>query len=906
MVQETPGFTPVEDAYALPAEAVREQLGVDPDRGLGSHDVETRRQQAGPNRLPDPPRDNAVVRFLRHFNDVLIYVLLVAAVLTGILQEWVDMAVILVVVLVNAAIGFIQEGRAEKALEGIRDMLSATASVKRDGSWSTVDAEDLVPGDVVRLSAGDKIPADIRLLDAANMTSEESALTGESVPAEKSVPEVAEGAALGDRTSMVFSGSMLASGAGAGIVVETGPTAEIGRINEMMSEVETLETPLTRQVAVFSKWLSLGVLVVSVALVLVGWLVHGTDLLELLLAAVGFAVAAIPEGLPALITITLALGVQAMARQKAITRKLPAVQTLGSVTTICSDKTGTLTKNEMTVVRGVVGDLEFEVSGSGYDPHGSVTAGGQNLGLDHPALRPLAEAMGAVNDADLVEDEEGWKVVGEPTEGALRSFAAKLDLDRSSIGRRAVLPFSSDYKFMAATLELPGGDGACVMVKGAPDVLLSRSASQIDASGGARDLDREGWERRIQDLSDQGLRVLAAARRPARDGDTDALTPESLGQELQFVGVVGIVDPPRSEAITAVKACQEAGIVIKMITGDHAGTATAIARQMGIDDGAGAITGQELEEAGDDELRTLVRTHNVFARTSPEHKLRLVRALQAEGEVVAMTGDGVNDAPALRRADVGVAMGIKGTEVTKESAEVVLGDDNFSTIETAVEEGRRIYDNLRKAIVFLLPTNGAQSLVMLFAVFFGWTLPLTPLQILWVNMVTGVTLAFAFAFEPAEGDIMKRKPAAAGESIVRLRHIVQIAVASVLISGLTMGVFYWRLGAGDTLESARTVATTVLVAAQVVYLFNVKALETSSLHPRTFLNNKVAWLVVGILTALQLVFIYWPVFHEAFGTSDLQLVEIGMTAAAGVIVFLVMEMAKLIIYGRREAGAVVR
>lgn len=887
----------VKDPHAASVQDVQEQLGVDLDFGLSADQADRRRQQVGPNKLPEPARDNVVLRLLKHFNDVLIYVLLAAAVLTAVLQEWVDTVVILLVVIVNAVIGFVQEGRAEKALQGIRDMLSASASVKRDGSWSTVDAEDLVPGDIVRLNAGDKVPADIRLVDAANMTAEESALTGESVPAEKSTAQVAADAPLGDRSSLLFSGSMLASGAGTGVVVATGEQAEIGRINQMMSEVETLETPLTRQIATFSKWLSLGVLMVSLALILVGWLVHGTNLMELLLSAVGFAVAAIPEGLPALITITLALGVQTMAKQKAITRKLPAVQTLGSVTTICSDKTGTLTKNEMTVVRGVVGQLEFEVSGTGYSPAGSVTAQETELDLSHPGLLPLVQAMGAVNDADLVEDSDGWKIVGEPTEGALRTFAAKMELDRESINRQATLPFSSDYKFMAAEVELPDQDHNSVLVKGAPDVLLSRSTSQIDEDGTDQDLDAQAWERRIEELSNQGLRVLAAARRRADNNDGQEITPESLGEQLQFLGIVGIVDPPREEAITAVKTCQDAGIAVKMITGDHAGTATAIARQMGIDDGAGAVTGVQIEQADDDELAELAHKHNVFARTSPEHKLRLVKALQSRGEVVAMTGDGVNDAPALRRADVGVAMGIKGTEVTKESAEVVLGDDNFSTIETAVEEGRRIYDNLRKAIVFLLPTNGAQSLVILFAVFLGWTLPLTPLQILWVNMVTGVTLAFAFAFEPAEEGIMKRKPAAAKEPIVQLRHVIQIAVASVLISGATMGVFYWRLAAGDSLESARTVATTVLVVAQVFYLFNVKALESSSFRPATFVNNKVAWLVVGLLTAFQLMFIYWSVFHEAFGTSNLQLNEILITAVAGLVIFLVIEVAKLVIYG---------
>uniref|UniRef100_UPI001F204F27 HAD-IC family P-type ATPase n=1 Tax=Kocuria soli TaxID=2485125 RepID=UPI001F204F27 len=402
----------------------------------------------------------------------------------------------------------------------------------------------------------------------------------------------------------------------------------------------------------------------------------------------------------------------------------------------------------MTVVKGVVGDLEFDVSGAGYEPRGSVTAGGQDLDLDlsHPGIRPLVEAVGTVNDADLTENGDGWTIVGEPTEGALRTFAAKLDLDHQAARRHATLPFSSDYKFMAAALDLPDREDTYVLVKGAPDVLLARSTTQIEADGQRSELQLETWQQRIEDLSNQGLRALAAARRTASDQDTGEITPDSLGHELQFLGLVGIVDPPREEAMAAVRSCRDAGIVVKMITGDHAGTATAIVRQMCIDDGAGAVTGVELEAADDATLQHLALTHNVFARTSPEHKLRLVRALQDHGDVVAMTGDGVNDAPALRRADVGVAMGIKGTEVTKESAEVVLGDDNFATIETAVEEGRRIYDNLRKAIVFILPTNGAQSLVILLAALLGWMLPLTPLQILWVNMAVAVTLAFAFAF----------------------------------------------------------------------------------------------------------------------------------------------------------------
>ncbi|WP_261624606.1 cation-translocating P-type ATPase [Nesterenkonia marinintestina] len=899
-------------AHSLSDEEVLTRLEVDAEQGLSGAEVASRREAFGPNRLPEPERDSAVLRFVRHFHDVLIYVLLGAAGLTAVLQHWADTIVILLVVVINALVGFLQEGRAERALEGIREMLSPSADVRRDGSWTSVDAEELIPGDVVRLSSGARVPADLRLLQTADLAVEESALTGESVPAEKSAAPVETGAVIGDRTSMVFSGTMLTSGTALGVVVGTGEHTEIGRISTMMSEVETLETPLTRQIAAFGKALSLGVLILTVLLVLIGWAAHGTPLPELLQAAAGFAVAAIPEGLPALITITLALGVQTMARRSAVTRRLPAVQTLGSVTTICSDKTGTLTKNEMTAERVVVGGEEFEVSGTGYTPDGEVTRDGEQVGLEHLGLHRLVRAMALANDTDLVRGETGWGISGEPTEGALKSLAGKLGFEDSAARRLAVLPFSSENKLMAVTAEFSegdpvgidgaGGGSARVLVKGAPDRLLDRSGGEFGAGGSVERLDRERWERLIGRLSGEGLRVLAAAERPAREEHSESLTVDDLGEELVFLGVVGIVDPPREEAVEAVRVCREAGIRVKMITGDHAGTATAIAAQMGIDEGAGAVAGHELEEADDERLRELAQDHHVFARTSPEHKLRLVRALQSEGHVVAMTGDGVNDAPALRRADVGVAMGVKGTEVTKDSAEIVLADDDFTTIEIAVEEGRRIYDNLRKALVFLLPTNGGQAAVVLAAVMMGWTLPLTPLQVLWVNMVTAVTLAFAFAFEPAEDGIMRRPPRDPDRGIVGARHIIQIASVSLMIAAVTVAVFRWRIDVGDDLETARTLATTVLVVCQVFYLFNVKSLEAVSLRPSVLLRNGVAWVMVAVLTVLQVAFIFAPPLHAVFDTTTLSPSYLSITVGAGATVFVFAELLKVLLYRRTPSA----
>ncbi|WP_022873440.1 HAD-IC family P-type ATPase [Nesterenkonia alba] len=893
-------LTPAAEAHTLSPEEVLRLHQVDPDAGLNSAEAAQRLSEVGPNELPAAEKDSVVVRFLRHLNDVLIYVLLGAAVLTALLQHWVDTAVILAVVVVNATVGFLQEGRAERALEGIRQMLSPTATARREGNWTTVPAEELVPGDVVRLRAGDKVPADLRLLQAHDLAIEESALTGESVPSEKTIHPVEAEAPLGDRAGMAYSGTMVSSGAGLGVVTATGSQTEIGRINTMMSEVESLQTPLTRQIAAFGRLLALGVVAMTVVLVLIGALVHGTDLGELLQAAASFAVAAIPEGLPALITITLALGVQTMARRNAITRRLPAVQTLGSVTSICSDKTGTLTKNEMTVTDVVVGGEEFSVTGGGYAPEGQVlTAEGSPVTAEHPSLGRLVAAMSIANDTQLVQKQDRWTISGEPTEGALMALAGKLEVDPQTTRRLTTLPFSSEYKLMATVAEM---EPRRVLVKGAPDRLLDRSSGQLTPAGEREPLDRAVWEEHIDALSSRGLRVLAAAEREATSADAEKLTIDSLGEDLTFLGIVGIVDPPREEAIAAVEVCHEAGISVKMITGDHVGTATAIAQQMGLDHGAGAVSGSQIEAADDDELRRLATEHNVFARTSPEHKLRLVTALQAEGEVVAMTGDGVNDAPALRRADVGVAMGVKGTEVTKESAEIVLADDNFTSIEVAVEEGRRIYDNLRKAIVFLLPTNGAQSAVVLFAVALGWTLPLTPLQVLWANMVTAVTLAFAFAFEPAEQGLMKRPPRDPAKGIVEVRHVVQIAVVSLLIAAATIGVFQWRIAAGDELDAARTIATTVLVVCQAFYLFNVKALETSSMNLASLFNNRVAWGCVAGLTGLQVLFIYAPPLQALFDSTALDPAHLLIITGAGVIVFLITEVFKLAMYRRVQTA----
>ncbi|MCQ4209674.1 cation-translocating P-type ATPase [Streptomyces longispororuber] len=888
--------------WSLSGQAVLDRLDSAQD-GLTGTEAARRLAETGPNRLAPPAPTPLWRRILSHFQDVLIYILLVSAVLKALLGDWVDFSVILAVAVINAAIGFVQEGRAEKALDGIRAMLSVSAHVHRDGAWAEVDAEDLVPGDVVRLRSGDRIPADLRLLEATALQVDEAALTGESVTAAKRTDPVDADAGIGDRSSMLYSGTLVAAGTGTGVVVSTGGATEIGRIQTMIDEVESLETPLSRTLAAFGKRLAVVILVAAAVMLLVGGVLHDFTGSELVSAAIGFAVAAVPEGLPALVTITLALGVQQMARRRAITRKLPAVEALGSVTTICSDKTGTLTTNEMTARLVRTRAHAYDVSGLGYAPEGEVTLNGAPAPLTaHPDLRALIEVMAECNDARVVRGESGrWELVGEPTEGALRTLGMTAGHDGAEHRRRAVIPFESDTKYMAVLDEAADGSRH-VLVKGAPDRILARSTTQTAADGTAEPLNAAFWEAQIDEIGARGLRVLAAARLPAAP-DRTRLDPADVGTGLEFLGVVGIVDPPRPEAVTAIAECLRAGIRVKMITGDHAGTAVAIAREMGIVDAAEPrrLTGAELEAMDDAELRQVVRDVDVYARTSPEHKIRIVSALQHHGEVVAMTGDGVNDAPALTQADIGVAMGIKGTEATKDAAEIVLADDNFATIERAVEEGRRIYDNLRKSVLFLLPTNGAQSLVILVAVLFGWTLPLQPVQVLWINMVTAVTLSLALAGEKAESGIMTRPPRAPDAPLLNAEFARRIAVGSVLIGAATMGVFYMETARGVPLAEAQTTAVLMLALGQLAYLFNCRFLNRSSLTPDVLRGNAVIWWSSALLIAFQIFFTYTPFMHDWFATASVGLREWGLTIGFAVVIFLLVEAGKA--WERRHARA---
>ena len=861
--------------------------------GLSEEKVRRRLEKHGPNRLPEQERPSALRRFARQFNNLLIHILLVAAVLTALLGEWVDTAVIVAVVIITAAIGFIQEGKAERAMESIRGMLSLKATALRDGERREIAAEDVVPGDIVLVGAGDRVPADVRVLRARNAQAEEAALTGESEPVSKQVPPVEEDAALGDRKSMAYSGTVLTSGQLRGVVVATGRHAQIGRISEMVSHVEQLATPLTRKMDAFSRRLAAVIVLLSALLFALGYFLRGFTVAEMLMAVVALAVAAIPQGLPAIMTVTLALGVQHMARRNAIVRKLPAVETLGSVTVICSDKTGTLTRNEMTVTRVAMKDKVYAIGGVGYEPEGEFHLGEQEIApQNHPPLIELVRAGLLASDARLRESEGKWSIEGTPTEGAVVVLAGKAGLTREkemeAWPRLDVIPFESERRYMASLHQRPHGANV-LYVKGAPERVLDMCGMQRTDEG-EEPLDRDAWIRREEQLADGGHRVLALA---AKDlGDAQSVEEDRV-EGLTMLGLVGILDPPREEAIAAVEECGNAGIRVKMITGDHVLTARSVGASMGIGDGEHAVTGKDLEDIDEEELVRRVEENDVFARSSPEHKLRMMTALQSRGQVVAMTGDGVNDAPALKRADVGVAMGVKGSEATKEAAEIVLADDNFATIERAVEEGRTIYDNLMKVILFVLPTNGAESLMVISAVLILFeVMPITPLQILWVNMVTAVTLATALAFEPSEEGIMRRRPRQPDEPIISAYLLWRIVLVSVLIAVASILFFQWHWETPAGLEYARTIAVNVLVAGQLFYPFNSRFLVRSSLNLARLLSNRVAFLAAGILVLLQLAFTYLGPFQMLFGTESIRAVDWGWILAAGLVIFLAVETEK--------------
>ncbi|MCC5890509.1 MAG: cation-transporting P-type ATPase [Alkalibacterium sp.] len=870
--------------FSQSSEEIISSLNTDSDKGLADAELDERREQYGLNQLPEKEVTPEWIKFISHFKDILIYILLVAAVVTFILGHYVDTAVILLVAVINAVIGYVQENKAEKALEGIRQLLSLQATVIRDGKKVEVESVKLVPGDIVLLKAGDKVPADIRLIQSDNLKVEESPLTGESNTIEKQTEALPDDTILAERTNMVFSGTAVSSGSGKGVVTGTGEETEIGQINRSMSDVEEIKTPLLRQIEAFGKTISLVILVLSIILFVFGLLIHDYEWGELLLSVIGLTVAAIPEGLPAILTIILAIGVQSMADKKAIMRTLPSVETLGAVRVICSDKTGTLTKNEMTVKSVITREQAYSVTGIGYQPEGTISddqhEAEQN---EHPDLDEILTVLKSVNEADIYEKEDQWLVRGDPTEGCLITLAEKASWDVNKLELQSKIPFDSEHKYMAGLVDWEGKKR--ILVKGAPDRILDMAGLQSDSE------ERRYFEEKISHRSKKGERVLAAAFKEVPD-NTDKIDHESVSDGLTIIGIVGIIDPPRESVVEAVATCISAGIEIKMITGDHKETALAIAKQLGITDHDDVVEGRELDAMTDEEIKEAVIKSDVFARTSPNNKLQLVEALQANGYISAMTGDGVNDAPALKRADIGVAMGIKGTEVAKEASEMVLADDNFATIVNAVKEGRRVYDNLKKTILFILPTNGAEALLVMAALLVGMDMPLTPVQILYVNMVTAVTVALALAFEPLEEGSMKKPPRSPKERLLSPYYIFRIIFVSVLISGMIMAMNSVLL-TNYSLAHVNTVTLHSIVFAQMFHLFNVRNERHFSLN-KHFFENKAAFFVSGLLIVFQLLVTYVPFLYQSLGLYPIEGFYWIFPVLIGITVFVIVEIEKFI------------
>jgi Ca2+-transporting ATPase len=881
------------------------------ERGLTEAEVALRRAQYGPNVLEQQSGESLLSLLWRQINSPLIWVLIGAASLAVALGKVTDGLVVLSVVVLNALIGFVQEWRASRAIASLAGMVPENAIVLREGRQRAVPVSELVPGDIVLLAAGDRIPADVRLLSLKGLQVEEAALTGESVPVPKITTPVGGEAALGDRLCMAYSGSLVTSGTGIGLVVATGSQTELGRISNLMHQTTELQTPLTRNLGTLGRYITLAIGIVALLLFIIGMLratghglATGQAARDTLLFAISLAVGAIPEGLPAVVTIALAIGVQRMAARRAIIRHLPAVETLGSTTVICSDKTGTLTRNEMMVVAVWTTEGLCRVSGVGYEPKGAFLFNGTERATPPSAVHHALEIAALCNDAAVHAQKGQWQIVGDPTEAALVVAAEKAGIDTAALReaqtRLDVIPFDSETKFMA-TLHAGTNGARRVLLKGAPEVVLARCRTFADGTP----IDAADVLREVEQLAQEGMRVLALAEKPWTHSE-DVLETADAAHDFALAGLVGMIDPPRPEAIAAIQRCHEAGIVVKMITGDHHATAQAIGQQLGLASETPALTGSALNAMNAQELREAARQTAVFARVAPEHKLQLVQALQSEGHVVAMTGDGVNDAPALKQADIGVAMGITGTSVSKEAAALVLTDDNFASITAAVEEGRRVYDNLIKSLAFILPTNLGLALILTCAVLFfpfdpatnNLLLPMQPAQLLWINLVATVSLALPLAFEKAEADVMRRPPRAPDQPILSQFLVIRTLLAALLMTAGAVGLFYWEYQTAlregtlaEVLPKTETMVVTSVILFQIFYLLECRSLRRSVLQIGLF-SNPVVFLGIGALLVLQGFFIYLPFLNRVFGSAPIHLGDILMAALVGIIILPVVAFEK--------------
>lgn len=870
-----------------------ERLNVDPQQGLSTEEAQRRAAAEGPNQLTQKPPKTPLELIWEQLAQPLVLILLGAVVLTAAVGEWIDAVVILGVVIVNAVVGFINESKALKAIDALSRALSVTARVLRDGEHHTIDATQIVSGDIVFLAPGDRVPADLRLVKTKSLSIDESALTGESLPVNKRTEVLPESTLLADRRNLAFSSTLVTQGTATGVVFSIGDQTEIGRINQLLAETVELDTPLTRKIKEFSGVL-LYIILILAGLGLVAGVLRGQPFVDIFLAVVALSVAAIPEGLPAAMTIVLAIGVKRMAQRKAILRRLPAVETLGSTTFICSDKTGTLTTNRMTVTHLFAGGQTYRIA---PETDGVTNVDGNSVGVIDGPLQACLEVGVLCNDAQVSAEE----TEGDPTEAALLVAADRAGFDRQHLANESPrcdeIPFSSETQLMATLHTHTNGRRLCV--KGSLEALLPRCSKQMGITGTLEPVDAATVEQAARQLSEQGLRVLLLAQQCGAEDESSLAALEdvdSLGS-LTLVGLQGMIDPPRPEAMTAVQRCQQAGIQVRMVTGDHAGTAAAIATTIGLQgecDASGklkVLTGSEIGQLEEARLGDALQKTAVCARVAPEQKLKIVQALQARQAVVAMTGDGVNDAPALRQADIGVAMGIEGTEVAKEAADMVLADDNFASIRAAVEEGRGVYDNLIKFITWTLPTNVGEGLVILIAIFANLTLPITPLQILWINMTTAVLLGMMLAFEPREPDIMRRAPRDPRSSILGGVLILRIHIVGLLLLIGAFGLFYYELQQGESVELARTAAVNVFVFGEMFYLWNCRSLERSA-WSIGLLSNRMILVGVAAMTVLQLLFTYAPWMQALFKTASLRLSEWVMILGFSAVIYAVVALEK--------------
>lgn len=883
-------------------------------KGLSSSEAKVRYNKYGPNQISKKKGDSVFKVLLRQINNPLIWVLIGSSILASALGKVTDGLVVLSVVAVNTIIGFIQEFRAGRAIEALSDMVPENATVLRDGQYVSIPVSGIVPGDIVQLAAGDRVPADMRLLQQKNLLIEEAALTGESVPSQKSVEAVEAETVLGDRKCMVYSGTLVSSGTATAVVVTTGMATELGKISDMLSEATELETPLTKKLAVVGKYLTIGIVAITLVIMVIGTLRatnQGIDMVtalkDSLIFAIALAVGAIPEGLPAVVTIALAIGVQRMAKRKAIIRKLPAVETLGSTTVICSDKTGTLTRNEMTVNELWTRANSIKVTGVGYNTIGEFM--NQDIKTDQLPEDTTLLLQSAVlcSDATIKPNGKEFLIAGDPTEVALVVAAAKTGINTDSFRllypRLDVIPFDSEKQYMAT---LNSFKSKVVIIKGAPEVIMKKCNSFIDDHA----LDKQSIHDEIERLGEKGMRVLAVAQKKWSFPEDTELLEKDVEEGFKFIGLIGMIDPPREEAVKAIKACHNAGIVVKMITGDHKATARSIGIELGLSKQGDVITGNEIARMSDDELIPAVTNTNIFARVAPEHKLRLVKALQANNQIAAMTGDGVNDAPSLKQSNIGVAMGITGTSVSKEAADIVLADDNFSSISAAVEEGRRVYDNLLKSLAFLLPTNLGLAFILVYGIMFfpfnpvtrELLLPMLPTQLLWINLVAAIALALPLAFEVKEPNVMRRPPRKPHEPLFNGFITFRVFFVSLLMTAGTILLFNWEYNTAlaegisheDALPKAQTIAVTFVIIFQIFYMINCRSLKDSVLKIG-FFSNKTVFAGIFAIVLLQALFIYTPFMQSVFGTTSLDSKGLFISLAAGFLIFPIIAAEKWIV-----------